>query len=171
MNYIPVSSDPQYQLRFGTPSNPTDDSPWIFRGDHSLTSKQRLTARYFYLHFDRPWVTIPSNLLYVVAGQFGSAHHATVAHTYSITPRWLNEFNATFHLTTPKASPPSDLTSFDKLGARTQSIPGFETMDVGISNWSGITQGLGYYSPQTTYVLGNNVSYLPANTTCASAET
>ena len=159
LNYIPASSDPQYQLRFGTPSNATDDSQWILRGDHSLTSKQRLTARYFYLHFDRPWVTIPSNLLYVNAGQFGSAHHATIAHTYSISPRLLNEFNATFHLTTPKASPPSDLTSFDKLGARVQSIPGFETMDVGISNWSGISQGLGYYSPQTTYVLGDNVSY------------
>ncbi len=160
LEYIPASSDPQYQLRFATPSVAIDDSQWIFRGDHSLTSKQRLTARYFYLHFDRPWATIPSNLLYVNAGQFGSAHHATVAHTYSISARWLNEFNATFHLSTPKSTPPSDLNvSYDKLGARVRSIPGFETMDLGISNWSGISLGLGYYGPQTTYVLGDNVSY------------
>jgi hypothetical protein len=157
---IPASADPQYQLRFGTPSQATDDKQWMFRGDHAITSKQRLTMRYFYLHYDRPWVTLPSNLLYVNPGQFGSAHNATVAHTYTISPRWLNEVSATFHLSTPTATPPSDLNaSFDKFGARSRSIPGFETMDLGISNWSGITLGLGYYGPQTTYVLADNVSY------------
>jgi len=160
LEFIPSTADPAYLLRFGTPSSAVDDEQFILRGDHSITARQRLTARYFWLHFDRPWRSIPGNLLYVQPGQFGSAHHATLAHTYTIGPRLLNEFHTTFHLTTPKSNPPSDIgVSYEKLGARIRAIPGFETMDLGVTNWSGITLGLGYYGPQTTYVISDTVSY------------
>jgi hypothetical protein len=109
LQLMPSSTDPSYLLRFGTPSNVIDDKQFILRADHLISAKQRLTGRYFYLHFDRPWKLIPGNLLYVNSGQFGSAHHGTLAHTYNISARWLNEVNTMFHLTTPKSNPPSNL--------------------------------------------------------------
>jgi len=39
------------------------------------------------------------------------------------------------------------------------AVPGYPTMDVGISNWSGISLGLGYYAPQATYQVANTVGY------------
>jgi hypothetical protein len=160
MQSIPSSTDPSYLLRFGTPSNVIDDKQFILGADHLISARQRLTGRYFYLHFDRPRKLIPGNLLYVNSGQFGSAHHATLAHTISISSRLLNEVSSTFHLTTPKSNPPSDLNvSYELLGARIKAIPGFETMDLSISNWSGVSLGLGYYGPQTTYVIGDTLGY------------
>ena len=158
--YIPSTSDPAYQLRLSTPVNPTDDYQFVGRFDQVISSKQRISGRVFYLYYDRKWVSVPNNLLYVVTGQFGGATSITANHSYTFTPRLLNDFTATFHQTTPTSQPSPELDiSFSKLGARTRYIPGFATMDVGISNWSGVTLGLGYYGPQATYQLGNTVSY------------
>ncbi len=160
LNFIPSTSDPGYQLRFGTPVNPTDDYQFVGRFDQAISSKQRLSGRIFYLFYDRKWVSVPNNLLYVVTGQFGGATSITANHSYIFTSRLLNDFTATFHQTTPTAQPSPELDlSFTKLGARTQYIPGFATMDVGITNWSGITLGLGYYGPQATYQAGDTISY------------
>ncbi|MFN0105900.1 MAG: carboxypeptidase regulatory-like domain-containing protein [Bryobacteraceae bacterium] len=160
LNYIPSTSDPAYQLRLSTPVNPTDDFQYVGRLDQVISAKQRFSARVFYLFYDRPWVSIPNNLLYVVTGQFGGSTSITTNHSYTFTPRLLNDFTATFHQTTPTSQPSSDLDiSFTSLGARTRYIPGFATMDVGISNWSGISLGLGYYGPQATYQAGNTISY------------
>ncbi|HUQ92360.1 MAG TPA: carboxypeptidase regulatory-like domain-containing protein [Bryobacteraceae bacterium] len=160
LNYIPSTTDPAYQLRLSTPVNPTDDYQFIGRLDQVISPKQRISARVFYLFYDRKWVSIPNNLLYVVTGQFGGSTSITTNHSYTFTPRLLNDFTATFHQTTPTSQPSSDLDiSFTTLGARTRYIPGFATMDVGISNWSGISLGLGYYGPQATYQAGNTISY------------
>ncbi|MCC6587963.1 MAG: TonB-dependent receptor [Bryobacterales bacterium] len=160
LDFIPASASSNYEYRFGTPVTKTDDEQIIARIDQMLTSKQRLSGRVFWLNYDRPWVYLPGNLTYVSAGQFGAATHITANHSYTLTARLVNDFQATFHQTTPKAAPPADLDlSFAKLGARTQAIPGFATMDLGISNWSGISLGLGYYSPQATYQIANTVSY------------
>lgn len=158
--YIPSTSDPAYQLRLPTPVNPIDDYQYIGRFDQILSPNQRVSARVFHLFYDRKWVSIPNNLLYVVTGQFGGATSITANHSYTFSPRVLNDLTATFHQTTPTAQPSPDLDiSFASLGARTQAIPQFATMDVGISNWSGISLGLGYYAPQATYQLGDTISY------------
>ena len=160
LGYIPSSSDPAYQLRLNTPVNPMDDYQYIGRLDQVISPKQRISARLFYLFYDRKWVSIPNNLLYVVTGQFGGSTSMTTNHSYTFTPRMLNDFTATFHQTTPTSQPSPNLDiSFAKLGARTRYIPGFATMDVGIANWSGLSLGLGYYSPQATYQVGNTLSY------------
>lgn len=160
LNYIPSTSDPAYQLRLNTPVNPTDDEQYIGKIDQVISSKQRISARVFYLYYDRKWVSIPNNLLYVVTGQFGGSTSITTNHSYALSPRLLNDFTATFHQTTPKSQPSQDLDiSFTSLGARSRYIPGFATMDVSIANWSGISLGLGYYAPQATYQLANTLSY------------
>ncbi|MBM3738864.1 MAG: TonB-dependent receptor [Acidobacteria bacterium] len=160
LDFIPSTPDPAYQLRLATPVNPTDDYQFIGKIDQVISPKQRLSGRIFYLFYDRKWVSVPNNLLYVVTGQFGGATSITANHSYTFTPRLLNDFTATFHQTTPTAQPSPELDiSFSKLGARTRYIPGFATMDVGIANWSGISLGLGYYGPQATYQVGDTVSY------------
>ena len=160
LSYMPSSTDPSYLLRFGTPSQLINEDQMMLRGDHNISDKQRVSLRYFFLHYNQPWQFIPGNLLFVSAGQFGSAHNATINHSYTFSPRLLNDLNLTFHRSTPKAAPPADLDiSFGKLGANINSIPGFRTMDVGITNWSGISLALGYFSPQTTYQVGETVSY------------
>lgn len=160
LSYIPSTTDPAYQLRFGTPVNPIDDYQYIGRLDQVISPKQRISARVFYLFYDRKWVSIPNNLLYVVTGQYGGSTNITANHSYTFSPRVLNDLTATFHQTTPTAQPSPELDiSFSSLGARTQYIPGFATMDVGITNWAGITLGLGYYGPQATYQVGDTISY------------
>ncbi len=160
LDYIPSTTDSAYQLRLNTPVNPTDDYQFVGRLDQIISAKQRISGRVFYLYYDRKWVSIPNNLLYVTTGQFGGAASITLNHSYTFTPRLLNDLTATFHQTTPTAAPSPELDiSFTKLGARTRYIPGFATMDVGISNWSGISLGLGYYGPQATYQIGDTVSY------------
>jgi len=160
LDFIPASSSSNYEYRFGTPVNRTDDEQIITRFDQMLSSRQRLSARLFWLGYDRPWVSVPNNLTYVNAGQFGDATHLTVNHSFTVTPKMVNDFSASFHQTTPTAAPPPELDmSYSSLGARTQAIPGFATMDLGISNWSGISLGLGYYGPQATYQVMNTVSY------------
>ena len=160
LDYIPSSSDPNYFLRFGTPVTAINDSQILVRGDQMISTKQRLSGRLFRLHYDRPWVYIPSNLLYVNPGQFGSATSMTVNHDYTISSRTMNALTATFHQSTPKAAPPPGLDiSYEKLGSRMKAVPGYPTMDLGISNWSGITLGLGYYGPQASYQLGDTFSY------------
>src|SRR5207244_3655666 len=115
--YMPSSTDPSYLLRFGTPSVATDDNQMLLRGDHNVSEKQRISMRYFLLHFDQPWLFLPGNLYYVNAGQFGNAHNATINHNYTFSPRLLNDLTATFHRSTPIAIPPKDLDiSFQKLG-------------------------------------------------------
>jgi outer membrane receptor protein involved in Fe transport len=160
LNYMPSSTDPSYLLRFGTPSQYTNEDQMMLRGDHNISDKQRISLRYFFLRYDQPWQFLPGNLLFVNAGQFGNAHNATINHSYTFSPRLLSDLNLTFHRSTPKAAPPADLDiSFGQLGGNIKSIPGFRTMDVGITNWSGISLALGYFSPQTTYQLSETISY------------
>ena len=157
---MPSSADPNYQLRFGTPSAITDDDQLLLRGDEALTSRQKLSVRYFLLHYDRPWSFLPSNLYYVAAGQFGNAQNATVSHTYLYSARLLNQFNLTYNRSTPTAAPPSDLNvSYQALGANVKAVPNFPTMDLSISNWTGISLGLGYRNHQRAYEYSDTVSY------------
>ena len=87
LQLIPASSDPQLSVALRHSIQRDRRYQWMLRGDHSSPANSGLRHATFYLHFDRPWVLSRRNLLYVNAGQFGSAHNATFAHTYSISPR------------------------------------------------------------------------------------
>jgi hypothetical protein len=160
LEHMPSSSTSNYQLRYGTPTRPTDDDQFMFRGDHMLTSNQRASVRYFRMEYDRPWSFIPKNLYYVSAGQFGHSHNLTVNHTWTISPRLLNEFNFNFNGSTPESAPPQELgVTLDKLGARVKTVPGVPALDLSISNWTGISLGLGYYNGQRMYQASETIGY------------
>ena len=125
-----------------------------FAGDHSLTSKQRLTARYFYLHFDSPWVTIPGQSALRECGtvRIRASRHRR-SHVLNHAPV-AERVQRDLSLEHPESQSAVGSPSFDKLGARIKSIPGFETMDVGISNWSGIDSRSGVLQSADNLRLG-----------------
>ena len=158
LSKIPSSSSANYQVRFGTPSNVIDEDQLVLRVDHALSDKQRLSGRYFVLGFDNPWSFIPDNVLYVVNGQHGRAQNATVTHSYTISPRILNEISVSFDRQSPVAETPDDLdTNFQSLGSRI-NLAASPTMDLGISGWSGVSFGLGFVSIGTSYSISDNFS-------------
>jgi hypothetical protein len=139
--YIPTSVGNAYNLRFQTPSNAIDDDQIVLRGDQSIGDKHRLSFRYFRLLYDQPWSFIPSNLVYLIVGQHSPDHNATFNYVYTISPRLVNQFSASHQGIWPTATPPAALdVNFASLGARIL-IASQPTMDVTISNWSGITLG------------------------------
>ena len=161
LTYMPSSTTSNYNYRFQTPSQLINDDQIVVRLDHSLTDKQRLSFRYFRLLYDQPWVFIPDNLLYLVAGQTGPTHNATLNYVNTISPRLVNEFGATHQGLWPVSSPPSDLSvNFPSLGAKTL-IASQPTMDVTISNWSGVTLGTPFRGPDPSNTLqfADNLSY------------
>jgi hypothetical protein len=160
LKYFPVSNDPNYVARFGTPANRTNEDQYVLRGDQIITPKQQLTLRYFLLRYDNPWSYIPDNILYVVNGQFGNAHNAALVHTYTITPRLLNQFVVGFNRQTPQSSTPAGLNvNFQSAGSRINLAPS-PTMDLAVTGWTGATLGLGYVSAGTSYSIGDNVSFI-----------
>ena len=160
LNVMPSSSDPSYRLRVGTPTTQTDDNQILLRGDHLVSEKQRLSMTYFLLHFEQPWAFVPTNIYYVIRGQTGNAQHATIGHTYLFSPKAINQLNLSFHRSTPYAAPPANLAfAFQDFGAQINKVPGFQTMDLSISNWTGASLGLGYFNGQTTYGLNDTFSY------------
>jgi hypothetical protein len=144
INYIPSSTQPGYIVRFGTPSNLTQEDQYVFRGDQIISSKQQLTFRYFLLRYNNPWSYIPNNLLYTVNGQYGDAHNAAVTHTYSISPTLLNQFTVAFSRQTPQSATPQALDSvnFQAFGSRI-NLASSPTMDLSITGWSGTTAAFG----------------------------
>jgi hypothetical protein len=158
--FMPASSTANFQLRFGTPTATIADDQMLLRGDQIVSDKQRLSVRYFLLHYDQPWSFLPNNLYYVNAGQYGNAQNTTISHTYVFSSRVLNQFNATYNRSTPTAAPPATLsTNYQTLGANVKTAPNFPTMDLSISNWSGISLGLGYGNHQDAYEFADNLSY------------
>ena len=139
--YFPSSSSSTYNYRYQTPSSLINDDQMLVRGDHSIGDKHRFSFRYFHLVYDQPWSFIPSNLVYIVVGQHSPDHNATLNYVYTISPRLVNQFSATHQGIWPTATPPEALNvNFQSLGARVL-IASQPTMDVSISNWSGITLG------------------------------
>lgn len=159
LGFMPASSATNYQLRFGTPVNRNDDNQMLLRADYLINSSHRLTGRYFLIAVDRPWVTIPNNLYFVNAGQQGHNHSATGTHTWT-SSRLMNELSFTFHGSTPNSTPPADLPTYESLGASIRTVPGFPTMGLEISNWSGFDLGLGYYNGQRMYQASDSVSWV-----------
>ncbi|HYZ85685.1 MAG TPA: carboxypeptidase-like regulatory domain-containing protein, partial [Bryobacteraceae bacterium] len=120
LSYMPTSTTSNYNYRFQTPSQLIKDDQILLRLDHSLTDRQRLSFRYFWLRYDQPWVFIPDNLMYLSVGQTGPTHNATLNYVNVISPRLVNEFSATHQGLWPVSSPPADLNvNFPSLGART----------------------------------------------------
>ncbi|MBM3740619.1 MAG: TonB-dependent receptor [Acidobacteria bacterium] len=157
---VPASNDPRYQIRFGTPTSVTSDEQGVVRLDHELTSKHRLSARYFVFRYDNPAVMIPDNLLYAVDGQQGYSHSLSFNHAFTVTPRWLNNLNVSYNW-----SGPERLTSLERfvtlkaLGARVEAPPGVNLLSVTINGWSGMSLGNSGINETNSFHLANAVSY------------
>ncbi len=150
LQYFPDPNLPQisantYQLFFGG----KNDYQWLGKADYVLSSKDRLTGRYF---LDRNSAVKLGNEL---PGFYGDDmfHNQTVmvSETRTFSPSWVMRAAFNF-LRTYKDEVPHSPVSLQELGAK---IPWGEAgvprkINVGITGYTGMTAGEGYkFSPQT----------------------
>lgn len=160
LELMPASTSPDYILQLSVPTQKINDNQVVLRLDQEISSRQRLSARYFVIDYDRPWVTLPGNLYYVAAGQNGRAQTGTVNHTFIISPRLVNQLTLTYNRNVSRAQPPADLPTFESLGGRVRALPDNPTMNLSITNWTGINMGVPYYVPQTSGQILENLAWV-----------
>ena len=81
------------------------------RGDHYLTSKQSIFARFSWKNATQ---FNPNDLLLPVTNNFTQDRSLVVSHNYSITPRLLNEFRLGYTSESPGANFPFDGKAFEQ---------------------------------------------------------
>jgi outer membrane receptor protein involved in Fe transport len=160
LELIPVSNDPRYQIRFGTPVSKTDDNQVVARVDQLLTARHRLSGRYFFLRFQNPPVILPSNILYASDGTEGDEHAVSVNHTYTVSANWLNNLNVSYNTSEPaRLTAREPQLSLESLGSRVKNSPNANLLSVTISGWSGIGLGNVGYSRTKSFHLADSVGY------------
>jgi outer membrane receptor protein involved in Fe transport len=160
LDTIPASNDPRYQVRFGTPTDKTDDNQLVVRGDHSLSGRHRVSARYFLFRYYNPPVMLPGNLLYASDGQRGDEHSIAANHTFTISPKWLNNLNAAYSTSAPDRLTSNDVdVSLQTLGSRVKTVPGVNLLGVTINGWSGISLGNAASNYTRSLHIANSTGY------------
>lgn len=158
--YLPVANLPNGFYQFSTPAVTVNDNQVLARVDENISDTQRLMIRYFYLGEFRSWGEIPNNLYYINAGQSGPAQSAALDHTWTISPRLVNEFGLAYHMENPSAVPPPGQLSYTKLGAYGVISPGDPSIILGINDVSGfLWNSIGYTAPQSNYQISDDVSF------------
>ena len=160
LGMIPTSTDPSYQIRMGTPGDKVDDNQILARGDHSLSPRQRINARYFYFRYLNPPMVFPDNLLYASDGQRGDSHSISVNHSYTLSEKWLNNLNVSYTTSSPERITASDPEiNLEKLGARVKNYPGGTLLSVGVNGWSGVGLGNVGYNFTRSFHIAENAAY------------
>jgi hypothetical protein len=139
---IPTSNDPRYQVRFGTPTDRTDEDQFIGKFDYAITTGNRISGRYFFMDYANTPNMLPDNLLYATDGQIGNQHSVSINDTHTFSPQWVNNFSVAFTNSKPKRlSSTERLVTLEALGSNVLAPEGINLLNVTISGWSGI--GLG----------------------------
>ena len=162
LTYMPVSTAPNYQLLFPTPSIQLNDDEFTGRIDHNLSDSQRLSFRLMDVSFDNPWVVLPNNLYYFNIGSADSYLSTILNYTYVLTPNLVNEFNIGLHFSKALLVPPASLSQccdLAGLGGRVNTVPNNETLATSITGWAGTPDGFHRDQRQTTYLLADNLHY------------
>jgi hypothetical protein len=122
---IPASTNPLYQVRFPTPTDRVTDDQGVVRLDHALNAKHRLSGRYFAFWYESPAQLVPTNLLYATDGQRGFSHSLSLNHSFSLSPRWLNNLNVSRNWSDPeRITALNRLVTLEALGANVKAPPG-----------------------------------------------
>ena len=131
---------------------------FIVRGDHSLTSKDRLTGRYYWDQYDGA-ATFGGNLLAYKDGSVITSQNAVLQETHLFGPNLLNDFRFGFSRVFSNRHPPGDTPSVADFG-----VPIFQPPDKQIQSLS----VSGYFStgdlptaqfPRTTFSWTDDVRW------------
>jgi hypothetical protein len=159
LQVLPTSSNSQYQVSFGVPSQLTSDNQGVVRVDHSISDHQRLSFRYFVFRFDRP-PYIDSNLLYGTDGQWGYSQALSGNHTFMISPRWVNNATFSYAFSAPvrqqATKPDVRLSSF---GVRMMASPDANQLVVNLSGWSSPSFSSAAFTWTRSMHFADSVSY------------
>ena len=160
--FMPASAPgASYQLRIPTPTLGNSDDQFTGRLDRQLTPSQRLSGRVFQYLKDDPWSYAPEHIYYVEAGQKGHSRNVTLNHSWTLSSKWLNDFNFTNSIGESNSFPPAELAqrSLEGFGSRVKVLPDLPTMGVTINGWFGPTLGQGYTQLQKNYQFTNVIGY------------
>jgi hypothetical protein len=146
--YLPVSTDPCGQAKYGIPANNPDDQ-WIGRVDYVLSDKHSMYGRYYLYDYTGQATFNGSNLLTTTApGNQDRSQTATFGDTYSFSPTMLNSFHATFDRRRDNRGLTPNMISPETLGIDiNQLLPNF--MQVSITNYFNVGCGTcaqGYFN-------------------------
>jgi hypothetical protein len=93
-----------------------DFAEYTTRGDQVLSSKDRLTLRYFYDTFDNAGVLDPKNLLSYSDQAAIRYHNALIAETHTFTNNILNNFSLSYQIEDASRGPISGAPNVNDLG-------------------------------------------------------
>ncbi len=123
------------------------------RVDHSISSKDKLTGRYFYDYF----TNVPSyggNLLVYRQGSTISSHNAVIQEMHIFSPNLLNNFRIGFARVVSLREPPADAPSVNDFG-----VPIYQPTPKAIQSIT-ISGYFGTGANPTTKLLRNDFSYI-----------
>ncbi len=106
LDYLPHTTDPAGKVFYSTRILQNFDE-YIARGDHSITSKDKLTGRYYYDRFYNLG-SFGGNLLAYRQGSTISSHNAVIQEMHFFNSSLLNDFRFAFSRIVSIRQPPPD---------------------------------------------------------------
>jgi hypothetical protein len=114
LNYLPHTTDPAGKVFYSTPLLQNFDE-YIVRGDHSITSKDKLVGRYYYDRFYNLG-SYGGNLLAYRQGSTISSHNAVIQEMHFFNSNLLNDLRFAFSRIVSIRQPPPETPNVTDFG-------------------------------------------------------
>ena len=129
---LPPATDATGFVHFIQPFAPQDFQEELVRIDHSISSNDRLTVRYFLDQYDNPAIYSNDNILTYNDGQPNTSQNALVQEIHTFSPNLLNDARISFSRLDGLHAPPANAPDFTDLGVNMYQPAGRKAMQ-GIS--------------------------------------
>ncbi|ADW71107.1 carboxypeptidase-like regulatory domain-containing protein [Granulicella tundricola] len=114
--YLPLAgADQSGRVLYGLPSKQSFHE-YMGRIDHSIGSKDRISARYYLNKFNNGSFLDQTNYLSEVSPTQSYAHNAIVSDTHIFTPNILNDLRLSYTRVTTNTGPPAGSVNYNDLG-------------------------------------------------------
>jgi Carboxypeptidase regulatory-like domain len=129
---LPSATDATGFVHFIQPFAPQDFQEELVRLDHSISSNDRLTARYFIDNYNNPAIYSSGNILTYNDGQPNTSQNALIQEIHTFSPTLLNDARISFSRVDGLHVPPANAPDFTDLGVNMYQPGGRKAMQ-GIS--------------------------------------
>jgi len=127
--YLPVNqAAPNGRVFYGLPQS-QGYGEYLARGDHAISEKDRLVARYYLAQFKNDAFLTPTNYLAQVSASAINSHNALLGETHVFKPNLLNDLRLSFSRVVSDAGPPPSSINVADLGVRNIYQPPVKTLD------------------------------------------
>lgn len=147
------------QIRYVQPDLQTYNE-YLVRGDHSFSTADRLTARYFYDEYNDGAQYDPSNLLTYQDSSHIVSHNALLSKTHVFSPRLLNEANLSWSRVGSRREPPAGVPTMSSFGIKEYDGGLGAIQNVAITNYYTIGSDPPAEFMRNSYRLNDDVSWI-----------